>query len=210
MKKLKMKPHNEAGRLITVCGLDGCGKTTVISLLLEELLKNGYEVYLTKQPTDSVRKSKIFRSFHDSSEHGEYSYRALSLLAASDRIMHSRFEILKALARGAIVISDRYFYSCLANLRARGYTGDRWIYEISREIPKPDIAFFLDTPVDIAVRRVRERPSERESYIDIDFEERLRREYVKICKASRGILVDSSGSESDTFAKIKKEVLKIL
>ena len=63
--------------------------------------------------------------------HYAYDYRSLSLLAASDRIQHCSRVIVPELKKGRLVISDRYFYSCLANLRARGYTEDRWIYEVA-------------------------------------------------------------------------------
>ena len=84
------------------------------------------------------------------------------------------------------MVSDRYFYSCLANLRARGYEQDRWIYEISASIPKPDLAFFLDVDVDTAIRRVRSRASERDRYIDVPLQHRLRREYWEIAAENGG------------------------
>ena len=87
MKSLKMQTNKTPGFLITFCGLDGCGKTTIINALNEELSKQ-YEVILTKQPTDFVRKTDIFRTYMDCPDHSEYDYRSLSLLAASDRMQH--------------------------------------------------------------------------------------------------------------------------
>ena len=157
------RAHPYAGRLITFCGLDGCGKTTMIKWLKDYLAKKAgpEKIMLTKQPTPFIRQSAIFRNFMDESAHDAYDYRSLSLLAAGDRIQHSNKEIVPALRKGKWVISDRYFYSCLANLRARGYREDRWIYEIAEYIPKPDIAFFLDVGVDEAIRRVRSREEEK-------------------------------------------------
>lgn len=161
MDHLHMYEHGTPGLLITFCGLDGCGKTTMIRRLTAFLQHAGIEPLLTKQPTNAVRQSEIFRTYMDSPEHAQYEYRSLSLLAASDRVQHANKLILPALRQKKIVISDRYFYSCVANLRARGYEKDRWINEISAYIPKPDIAFFLDTPVSAAVARVRRRPEEK-------------------------------------------------
>ena len=137
--KIKMKPHETNGVLITFCGLDGCGKTSIINMVNEYLSRLGEKVILTKQPTNSVRKSEIFRTYMDNENHDMFEYRALSLLAASDRIQHSNQFILPELRKGAFVISDRYYYSCLANLMARGYSKDKWIYEIAKDIPKPDL-----------------------------------------------------------------------
>lgn len=210
MKRLKMTPHNTSGFLITVCGLDGCGKSTIIKMLKEKLENDGKTVILTKQPTDTVRKSMIFRQYMDSENHDNYSYRALSLFAASDRVQHSNKEILSELQKGNVVISDRYFYSCLANLRARGYKKDNWIYEISKYIPMPDAAIFLDIPVDVAVSRVRLRPEERNRYIDMQLQNDLKKEYVDISDSNHGILIDSDRDSDDTFRDVWKRIEKIM
>ena len=128
MRKLKMRSNQTNGLLITFCGLDGCGKTTMIQHLVSDLETQHIEVFLTKQPTDFVRKSDIFRTYMDSPDHNAFDYRSLSLLAASDRVQHSNRIIEPEMKDGNIVISDRYFYSCLANLRARGFEKDKWIY----------------------------------------------------------------------------------
>ena len=100
MTALRLKQQGVPGLLITFCGLDGCGKTTTIRMLKQELERRGHAVYLTKQPTDAVRKSEIFRTFMDCPEHDGYDYRALSLMAASDRIQHSNQVILPLLRQG--------------------------------------------------------------------------------------------------------------
>ncbi len=208
--ELLMKPHRTPGMLITFCGLDGCGKTTMIRRLVEILEKQGCSVLLTKQPTDFVRKSRIFRTYMDSPDHDAYDYRSLSLLAASDRVQHSNRVIAPALAQGKVVISDRYFYSCLANLHARGFLRDRWIYEIARDIPQPDVAFFLDVDVDTAIRRVRGREEEKDRYIDVELQHRLRREYREMAAGRNGNLVPTDTSEEESFGLIWTAVQAIL
>ena len=195
-----MKEHNTAGLLITVCGLDGCGKTTLIKKLKEVIEDSqGYDVILAKQPSENMRKSDIFRTYMDSEDHSSYEYRSLSLMAAADRIQHVNKVILPELKKGKCVICDRYFYSCLANLRARDYEKDRWIYDISKNIIKPDISFFLDVPAEIAISRVRAREEEKDRYIDIDLQYKLRKEYVKICKENGGILISSQDNKNKMF-----------
>lgn len=205
MKKLNMRKNDADGFLITFCGLDGCGKTTMINRLVAEL-EDDHSILLTKQPTGAVRNSQIFRTYMDSPNHDMYDYRSLSLLAASDRIQHSNKVIEPAIKEGKVVISDRYFYSCIANLRARGFYKDKWIYEVAKSIIKPDVAFFLDVPIDTAISRVRSRVEERDRYIDIELQKKLRNEYIYLCKANNGILINTDDSEDKCFEVVKDAV----
>lgn len=209
MKPLKMKPNKYAGLLITFCGLDGCGKTTMINRLHNDLNQNN-QVFITKQPTDFVRQAAVFRTYMDCPDHDAYDYRCLSLLAAGDRVQHSNKIIEPVLEKGQIVLSDRYFYSCLANLRARGYKKDKWIYEVSKSIVKPDIAFFFDVPVNIAVSRVRSRTDEKDRYIDMELQYKLREEYINICRKNGGILISTEQSEDRCYLTIKRTIERML
>ena len=209
MQKLRMREANFPGRLITFCGLDGCGKTTMMQRLTEELQRQQMDIFLTKQPTSFVRNSDIFRTYMDCPDHSAYDYRSLSLLAASDRLQHGSKVIEPELARGRIVLSDRYFYSCLANLHARGFEEDRWIYEIAVSVVKPDIAFFFDVPVDTAVARVRSRDAEKDRYIDMELQYKLRDQYIEICRANGGVLISTEQSPEDTYRQVLSEVKKL-
>lgn len=202
METLKMKPHGMCGRLITFCGLDGCGKSAMIRRLSAYLSAKGADVVHTKEPSDNIRQMASFRAFTDTPEHEKYAYRAISLMAAADRVQHAHETVIPALRMGKTVISDRYFYSCLANLRARGYTRDRWIYEVSESIVRPNLAFFLDVPVPLAIARVRARPEEKERYIDPILQYRLQEAYREICRENGGILISSVGTEEETFAAV--------
>ncbi|MBR3686750.1 MAG: dTMP kinase [Clostridia bacterium] len=209
MKKLNMRKNETPGFLITFCGLDGCGKTTMMERLIADL-ENEHDVFVTKQPTNAVRNSEIFRTYMDCPDHDAFDYRSLSLLAASDRLQHVNKVIEPAMQSGKIVLSDRYFYSCLSNLRARGFQDDEWIYEIAESVIKPDIAFFFDVPVQEAVRRVRRRPEEKDRYIDMDLQYKLRKEYVDICTANNGILISTIQPENECYSLVKKAVKEII
>lgn len=190
--------------------MDGCGKTTLINRLTAYLEELDIAPKLTKQPTPYVRESAIFRTYMDNPNHDQYDYRALSLLCASDRVQHCNRQILPWLTEGETVISDRYFYSCLANLRARGYEKDTWIYEVARSIPRPDVAFFIDVDVETAVARVRSRASERERYIDMELQQKLRREYLSIARDVGGVVISTHQSEEVCFQQVKHAVQEVM
>lgn len=209
MKPLNMRTNETQGFLLTFCGLDGCGKTTMMERLITDLKKE-HKIFVTKQPTDAVRTSNIFRTYMDSPNHDAYDYRSLSLLAASDRLQHVSKVIEPEMKAGKIVLSDRYFYSCLSNLRARGYKNDKWIYEIAEGIIKPDLAFFFDVPVEEAIARVRRRPEEKDRYIDIELQHKLRKEYIEICKANNGILISTLKPKDECYEIVKNAVKELL
>lgn len=209
MKKLKMRKNNTNGYLFTFCGLDGCGKTTMLTRLEKELGER-FQTFKTKQPTNTVRESDIFRTYMDNPDHDAYDYRSLSLLAASDRLQHVNKVIEPQMAQGKIVISDRYFYSCLANLRARGFDNDEWIYEIAESVVKPDVAFFFDVPVETAVKRVRNRIEEKDRYIDMELQYKLRDEYIKICEANNGVLISTEMPIEECYSIVRNEVERVM
>ncbi len=203
--KLNFKNEKYPGTLITFCGLDGCGKTTMINMLGEYLENLGIKAVMTKQPTPEIRNFQMFRTFMDDPDNSPYDYRALSLHAAGDRIQHTAKFIVPLLESGQNVISDRYFYSCVANHRARGYD-DMWIYEITGHIQKPDYAFFLDVDTETAITRVRARDAEKHKYIDIPLQHRLREQYLLIARECGGIIIKSEGGAEACFDEIKEEL----
>lgn len=209
MEKLNMLQNQTPGLLITFCGLDGSGKSTMMRRLIADL-ETSYKLFITKQPTEAVRGSKIFRTYMDTPYHEAFDYRSLSLLAASDRLQHVNKVIKPQMDARKIILCDRYFYSCLANLRARGYKDDRWIYEIAKFVIQPDISFFFDVSVEEAVARVRKRPEEKERYIDMELQYKLREEYINICIKNGGILISTTQSKDKSYAIVKNAVIKVL
>jgi dTMP kinase len=184
LREIKFNEESYPGLLIVFCGSDGSGKTTQIKKL-EELIKSKKKsCVLTKQPTEMVRQSYLFdRYIHNHDGGKEIEYRALSFVTVSDRIQHSLRFIKPALENGEVVISDRYYFSAIANLRARGYKQDEWIYEVATWLPKPDLAIFLDVPYDESLKRVRARPEEAKRYIDEEFERKLNAEFSLLSDA---------------------------
>ncbi len=208
--KLEMIKNEFEGKLITFCGLDGCGKTTQIKRLVKWLEERGHKVYLVKQLIDFEIESEIFTTYMDSTDHDDYDDRAVSLLCVSDRVEQSNRVISQKLKEGYIVISDRYYYSCLANLIARGFEEDMCIYEIAKSIRKPDISFFLNVPVEVAASRVRERLEEKDRYIDVELQKKLHDLYLSIARDNQGVVVSTILPEDSCFERILLEVKKVV
>ncbi|MEV0195748.1 dTMP kinase [Nonomuraea sp. NPDC050691] len=145
--------------LIAFCGIDGAGKSTQIARLARSL-EPEREVRITRQPSSEYRNSALVRAFVDdriSAEQAPAALREMAVHAAADRLRHVRTEILPHLARGAVVISDRYVYSTYAYFLARGLDDLQWLIELNRHVPEPDLTFYLDISPETAGARVRAR-----------------------------------------------------
>src|SRR2546421_1503235 len=92
----------EAGLFCTLDGPSGIGKTTVCSLLRDKLEARGLDVILTATPSSSEIGQVARRGTH------EFRGPALTCLVAADRYHHERVIVRPAIAKGAIVICDRY------------------------------------------------------------------------------------------------------
>lgn len=97
-------------KFIVLEGIDGSGTTTQLSRVSAALRTLGHRVHETREPTGG-RIGKLIRE--QLSDPSGVSARCLALLFAADRIDHLDREILPALARGEVVVCDRYVMSSL-------------------------------------------------------------------------------------------------
>lgn len=137
------------GKFIVFEGLDGSGQTTQADLLAKRLKRDGHKVLLTKEPTNNLIGGLIRGAL---THEWKSSNTVLQLLYAADRGHHLEREILPALDKGYIVISDRYYYSSIAfgsiDLEMA------WMEKINAHYPKPDRAFYISVPPKIAIKRI--------------------------------------------------------
>lgn len=147
--------RDDHGTLISVVGFDGSGKTTQIERLAGALRDSGREVVETRQPSDWYRRLTMVETFHGQGGSVEQAH-VLALLAAADRRRHVMEVVDPALARGAVVICDRYVYATFGVFIHRGVDA-RLLAAINSGIPRPDHAFYLKVPTDELLRRLRLR-----------------------------------------------------
>jgi len=136
------------GRFITLEGGDGAGKTTQAELLTEWLEANGRTVVRTREPggTDlGLRIREIV--LH---ERGHVSARAEALLYAADRAHHVETVVRPAIARGDVVLQDRYIDSSVAYqgvARGLGAEHIRSVSDWAADGLVPDRTVLLDLDV---------------------------------------------------------------
>ena len=144
----------DKGQLIALEGIDGAGKSTQAKLLAEALRRAGRVVTITREPTDGPHGAKIRRL---SSEGAALSPDEELAFFIEDRGEHVRDVIAPALARGEVVITDRYYLSNVAYQGARGLSPESILQRNEALFPPPAPAILLQTSADLGLERVRSR-----------------------------------------------------
>ena len=128
------------GVLIVLEGLDGTGKSTQLPRLAKRLAARGREVVTTREPYDCAPGRKIRER---AQQHTPLPAAEELALFLAQRRLHVRELIGPALARGAVVLSDRYFLSTVAYQGARGLDPRQLLAASEAEFPLPDLALLL-------------------------------------------------------------------
>ncbi len=142
------------GSLIVFEGLDGSGKSTQLPRLAARLEAGGREVVRTREPYDCAAGRRIRELAQLATPTAPAEELALFV---EQRRVHVRELIAPALARGAVVLSDRYFLSTVAYQGARGFDPARLLAESEAEFPLPDLALLLVLAPEAGLARVAAR-----------------------------------------------------
>jgi dTMP kinase len=147
--------------LVTFEGVDGSGKSTQAALAAERLAAGGREVVSTREPGGTPLGERVRELLLDGPEMTAWA--EASLFAAARAELAERV-IRPALARGAVVVSDRYLDSSLAYQGvARGLGIDR-VLELNAAVADllPDRTFVLLVDEETSVARLDSRPDRME------------------------------------------------
>lgn len=186
-------------RFITVEGVEGAGKSTLITALRERLEESGREVMVTREPGGTRLGEALREVLLDNHQRGMVPEAELLLMFAA-RVQHVRETIRPALDEGTWVICDRFTDATYAYQGyGRGMPLDhiRYLEEWLQEDLRPDLTVLLDLPVQTGLARTDGRggPDRFETEAD-EFFERVRRGYLEMARAEpeRFRLVDASRS----------------
>jgi len=137
------------GVLIAFEGIDGAGKSTQLALLGADLRGKGYEVVETREPTDGPYGRQIRALYGNRSQATPEQELELFLL---DRRQHVEQCVGPALQQGAIVLTDRYYFSTAAYQGAVG-CDPAAIFARHDFAPEPDLVLlFVQTPLESVAR----------------------------------------------------------
>ena len=173
--------------LIVLEGIDGCGKSTQVSLLVDRLRSIGIETLKLREPTDGPHGLRLRSILNEEiqAEHAE-----ILDLFVKDRKQHVSEKIEPALANGKTVVMDRYYHSTMAYQSASGFSMEK-IRVDNSFAPVPDLILILDIPVRDGIKRVLKSGSadkfEKEDYLN-----RVRKQYLKFKDEPNVYFVDAT------------------
>ncbi|HDI74614.1 MAG TPA: dTMP kinase [Thermoprotei archaeon] len=194
------------GFFIAFEGIDGAGLTTQAILLERYLRERGFNVILTKEPTDGLLGGLIKAALR-----GEWKTdpATIQLLFAADRSHHVRHHILPALEEGKIVICDRYVLSSLAYGSVD--LDYRWLYEINKVFPVPDITIILDLSPQIALSRIARSRFSYELFENSHKLNLVRKNYLKLAgEYGNSVIIDASKSIDDVHSEVVRHVERVI
>ena len=209
------------GLFIAFEGGEGSGKSTQVDLLATALIADGWDVVVTREPGATDVGMRIRSLLLDRPTTGvagalAMAPRAEALLYAADRAHHVATVVRPALAKGSIVISDRYIDSSLAYQGAgRTLPANEisWLSTWATGGLSPDLVVLLDIDPTVGLKRVAGRGgADRLEAEGGPFHDRVRYAFLDLATRDprRYVVIDASANESEIAAEIAARVRSML
>jgi dTMP kinase len=194
-------------RFIVLEGLDGAGTTTQAGRLHDWLTSRGAASFATREPTAGPVGKLIRQLLAGPSDPAGRSERAMALLFAADRAVHS-VEIARRLAAGAHVVCDRYVFSSVAYQTLDAAITPEWVAEANSGCAVPDITFLLEVPAAVCLERIAARDDGRTIYERRDLLEAIAKGYERLRafyteRYGELVTIDGTRSPEDVQAAIR-------
>ncbi len=202
--------------LVTLEGIEGCGKSTQAGLLAAHLEDRGLDAVLTCEPGGTRVTAEIRRLLADPAS--ELDPRAELLLFLADRAQHVTEVIRPALERGAVVICDRYSdstiaYQCHGRGHERALVDELNAWAAGQLVP--DLTLWIDCEIEIGLERARVHsggPGDRFEAEPTAFHQRVRDGFAGCCKDDPGRVrrIDGNRDQASVTASVLATVDEFL
>jgi dTMP kinase len=187
---------------IVVEGGEGVGKSTQVELLVDRLRASGRVVDQTREPGGTQKGIELReRLLHDPRDLDPDEELALML---EDRRIHVEERIAPELARGTVVVCDRFSPSTLAYqgvARGLGLERVEAMCEAVAAGTDPDVVVVLDLPDEVAESRLT-GDRDRLERAGADFHSRVRAAYRELATQRGWVVVDASGSPAEVADRV--------
>ena len=179
-------------------GIDGCGKSTQVKMLLERLNQAGIDSTLVREP-GGPQISEEIREVLLKNRDDTMADRTETLLMTASRAQLTHDIIIPSQEKGKFVIADRFADSTLAYQGGgRGLNLD-WLIKLNEFATfgvRPDLTFFIDVTAEVGARRRLTVHPDRLENVGHDFQEKVRNQYLKLVKLFPDRFITLDGMES--------------
>ena len=197
------------GKFISFEGIDACGKSTQVKLLLKEMNTSSNKTILVREPGGSTISEEI-RDILLNSKLNEMSDRTEALLMTGSRAQLTYEKIMSNLNEGKNVIADRYSDSTLAYQGGGRGLDIEWLIKLNQFATynlSPDVTFLIDLHPEEAIKR-KDIENDRIEKAGIDLQINVRNAYLEIAKRfdDRIVVLDGHNQVNIIHQKIVKEL----
>lgn len=201
------------GHFITFEGGEGAGKTTVLKLIEQTLINQGYKVLTTREP-GGIAIAEAIREVILNPENTMMDARTEALLYAAARRQHLVEKVYPALKQGKIVLCDRFIDSSLAYQgHARGLGMDEVlsINQFAIDGLMPTLTILFDLKPEDGLKRVLQNATREQNRLDLEdltFHNLVYEGYQTLLEkfADRIKVVDAN----QTIEQVESDVLALL
>ena len=173
--------------LITLEGVEGSGKSTIINYIQDFLENKGQHVVVTREP-GGIDIAEQIRSVILDKKNVKMDGRTEALMYAAARRQHLVEKIIPALSEGKIVVCDRFIDSSLAyqgNARGLGIDEVLAINEFAIGTFMPNLTLYLDLDPQIGLDRISKNKGREVNRLDLEelnFHVKVREGYEEVLK----------------------------
>ena len=205
------------GNFISIEGIEGAGKSSLISGISDLLTSRERQVVCTREPGGTELGLRIRKTLLEKVDGEQLDPKAEVLMFSADRAQHLKSLILPSLNAGKFVVCDRFVHSTLAY---QGYGRGMDLKELEQLCNFtigsfcPDLVLLLDLDVETGLRRARERAkSDKDSWgrfeaEELDFHNRVRHGFLKLAEKHPEYIVTLDAEK--TPAEILQSASEIL
>lgn len=203
-------------RFVTIEGGEGCGKTSIIKLLCNDLNKAQIKNLPSREPGGSKISEEI-RNVILNVKNTAMDYMTEALLYAASRRQHLEEIVKPAIHEGYLVICDRYIDSSLAYQGYARGLGIEKVYNINMYATGgflPDLTILIDEPSEIGLARIQKNNRDMDR-LDLEkktFHENVRAGYLEVAKMfpERIVIVNGDDTLENVYNNIKKIIFERL
>lgn len=202
------------GLFITLEGADGCGKSTQAAILADRIAATGREAVRLREPGGTAVSEKI-RALVLDPENSEMAPECELLLFEASRAQLVRQVIEPALARGAVVVCDRFYDSTFAYQAAGRSLAEptiRTANALGSCGVAPDRTLVLDMDTDAALSRATRDGADRMEAEGVAFQRRVREGYLRLVaeEPHRVRRVDAAGTVEEVTGRLADALADLL